>query len=56
MFRKLRKPDLWPIPEKCSGYSEDDLFDVIEFLFDYISKPVDGYYHSFTTGLFLVLN
>jgi hypothetical protein len=49
MFRKLRKPDLWPIPEKCSGYSEDDLFDVIEFLFDYISKPVDGYYHSYSS-------
>jgi len=49
MFRKLRKPDLWPIHEKCMGYSEDDLFDVIEFLFDYVSKPVDGYYHSYNS-------
>ena len=47
MLRKLRKPNLWPIQEKCLGYSEDDLFDVIEFLFDCISKPLDGYYHSF---------
>lgn len=46
MFRKLRKPDLWPIQDKCHSYSEDDLFDVIEFLFDFISKPVDGYFHS----------
>jgi len=43
----LRKMDLWPIEDRCSEYSEDDLFDVIEFLFDCVSKPIDGYYHSF---------
>jgi hypothetical protein len=32
MFIKLRKSDLWQIEEKCNNYSEDDLFDVIEFL------------------------
>jgi len=46
MFRKLRKPNLWPIDEKYLGYSEDDLFDVIEFLYDYVSKPVKGDFHS----------
>ncbi len=46
MFRKLRKPDLWPIHEQCTGYAEDDLFDVIEFLFDNVSKPVDGWFHQ----------
>lgn len=46
MFRNLRKPNLWPIQEKCHTYSEDDLFDVIEFLFDSISKPIDGDFHS----------
>lgn len=46
MLRRLRKPNLWPIQEKCQLYSEDDLFDVIEFLFDYISKPIDGYFHD----------
>jgi hypothetical protein len=47
MFRAIRKPDLWPIQEKCKSYSEDDLFDVIEFLYDHVSKPIDGYLHSY---------
>jgi hypothetical protein len=47
MFRAIRKPDLWPIQEKCKSYSEDDLFDVIEFLYDHVSKPIDGYCHSY---------
>jgi len=47
MLRKFRKPNLWPIHDKCAGYSEDDIFDVIEFLYDYISKPIDGFYHNF---------
>jgi hypothetical protein len=47
MLRKLRKANLWPIWDKCLDYSEDDLFDIIEFLYDYVSKPIDGYYHSF---------
>lgn len=46
MLHRLRKTDLWPIPENCLGYSEDDLFDVMEFLHDWVSKPVDGRYHS----------
>jgi hypothetical protein len=41
MLIKLKKPDLWPIEEKCNNYSEDDLFDVIEFLYDNVSKPID---------------
>lgn len=44
---KIRKTNLWPIEDKISFYSEDDLFDIIEFLNQYISKPVDGTYHSF---------
>jgi hypothetical protein len=47
MLRKLFKPNLWPINEKYTNYSEDDLFDVIEFLFDYISKPLEGYHHTY---------
>ncbi len=49
MFRKLRKRNLWPIHDKCTSYSEDDLFDVIEFLYDCVSKPihVDSEYHGF---------
>lgn len=40
MFLAIRKSDLWPIEEKCNNYSEDDLFDVIEFLYDCVSKPI----------------
>ncbi len=47
IVRKLRKEDLWPIPEKLPTYSEDDMFDVIEFLFDCASKPTDGIHHDY---------
>lgn len=47
LFCIIRKQSLWPIKEKCLEYSEDDLFDVIEFLFDHISKPTEGYNHSY---------
>jgi len=46
VFIALQKPDLWPIDKHFSDYSEDDIFDLIEFLFDHISKPIDGTYHS----------
>lgn len=48
MMRLIRKPGLWPIPKYIDGYSEDDAFDVIEFLCDWVSKPLDGIYHSFS--------
>lgn len=48
MLRKLRKPNLWPIDQKSEQYSEDDVFDVIEFLYDHISKPLDGYHHTYS--------
>ena len=43
MFLAIRKPDLYPVEEKCNNYSEDDLFDVIEFLYDCVSKHIHGY-------------
>ncbi len=48
MLYHLNKGDLWPIAEQLDGYSEDDLFSVIEFLFDHLSKPLDGQHHSFS--------
>jgi hypothetical protein len=42
----IRKRDLWPIRLHSGEYSEDDLFDMIEFLFQYVSKPILGDYHS----------
>ena len=47
IFTTLRKESLWPISFWASMYSEDDLFDMIEFLFDYVSAPVDGSLHSY---------
>ena len=40
MFKIFRRENLWPIQDKCSEYSKADLFDVIEFIYDYISKPI----------------
>jgi hypothetical protein len=48
MLLHLRKEFVWPFTEKFSGLSEDDLFDIIEFLHDHVSKPTDGYYHNFS--------
>lgn len=44
----LRKQNLTPIRQKIAFYEEDDLFDVIEFLFDHCTKPTDRYFHSFS--------
>lgn len=37
LYLKLRKKDLWPIWSKIDKYTEEDLFDIIEFCFDNIS-------------------
>lgn len=42
----IRKKGLWPIYTAAASYSEDDLFDVIEFLYQHVSKPIDGTYHN----------
>jgi len=47
MMLELHKENLWPILTKCLEYSEDDLFDIIEFLHDNVSRPTDGYFHSY---------
>lgn len=39
LFLELRKENLWPIEENIEKYSEDDLFDIMEFCFDNISIP-----------------
>lgn len=45
---KLRKTDLWPVHRKADTYSEDDLFDVLEFLYDHVSKPTHGGHHDYS--------
>ncbi|MEY4978860.1 MAG: hypothetical protein RLZZ352_1130 [Pseudomonadota bacterium] len=47
MLLTIRKTGLWPIHEKAQFYSEDDFFDVLEFLHLYVSKPIDGTMHSY---------
>lgn len=44
---KLRKSNMWPIGTECGRYKEDDLFDVVELLYDEVSKPTGGSYHSY---------
>jgi len=46
MLLTISKKGLWPIHKASPHYSEDDFFDVIEFLYQHISKPVDGTYHD----------
>ncbi|MFZ3008174.1 MAG: hypothetical protein WA047_18570 [Phenylobacterium sp.] len=46
MLFSLNKADLWPIDRQCAAYSEDDLFSVIEYLFDHVTKPIRGTLHS----------
>lgn len=53
MLLTIRKKNLWPISEYgltspfVQGYTEDDFLDVIEFLYQYVSKPIDGTMHSY---------
>ena len=39
LLRKVGKAGLWP-PQVGAEYSEDDLFDLIEFMFDCAGQPV----------------
>lgn len=46
MFVNLRKDNLYPIYKNLSNYTEDDFFDVVEFLHDHCSKGLNGHYHN----------
>lgn len=49
MESQIYKPaeTLWPIENRAEHYTKDDLFDVIEFLHEWVSKPTEGYYHGY---------
>jgi hypothetical protein len=47
MLFSLGKKGLWPVSHKWSSYSEEDLFSVVEFMFDHISKPLTGTIHQY---------
>ena len=42
----LRKDYLFPIWQQVDVYSEEDVFDVIEFLYDHCAKPTKRSYHD----------
>ena len=42
----VHKKNLWPIEKWSDKYSEDDFFDLTEFLFQHVSKPIDGQMHG----------
>jgi len=48
LLLELRKPDLWPVLEKLDSYTQDDLFDIIEFLHEHCSKPIERTFHSWS--------
>ncbi|MDR6582899.1 hypothetical protein HBH1_01167 [Herbaspirillum sp. BH-1] len=43
----IRKKNLYPVEDRALSYSEDDLFDVIEFLYQHVSAPVEGTMHNY---------
>jgi hypothetical protein len=43
----IRKKNLWPISKYAGSYNEDDFFDLLEFLYQHVSKPIRGHYHSY---------
>ncbi len=47
MLLTIRKKGLWPVRDKAAFYQEDDFFDVLEFLYQYVSKPIEGTMHSY---------
>jgi len=46
---ELRKRNLTPIRDRIKTYSEEDLFDIIEFLHEHCSKPTERHFHDFSS-------
>lgn len=46
LLLKLGKRSLWPVWQYEKYYSEEDIFDLIEFLYDHSAKGLEGDYHS----------
>jgi hypothetical protein len=47
VLMKTHKHHLWPIEDHIASLKEDDIFDLIELLFDQVSTGTEGEYHSF---------
>ena len=46
IYLQLGMDDIWPIENNIEDYDEPTLFTVIEFLYDYVSEPLDKWYHK----------
>ena len=46
IYTKLKMKNIWPIQENIENFDEPTLFTVIEFLYDYVSEPVNKTYHE----------
>lgn len=46
VFLNIRKENLFPVETKLKDYTEEDFFDVLEFLYDHCSKGLEGNYHE----------
>lgn len=45
IYMKLKLDSVWPIRKNIEKYDEATLFTVIEFLYDYVSEPVNKWQH-----------
>lgn len=52
LYVNLRKENLYPIEEHINKYSEEDFFDMVEFLYDHCSKVTYGYFKDVDTDSF----
>lgn len=46
LLLELRKTNLTPVLQKIDQYSEEDFFDMVEFLYDHCSKPTKRHWHD----------
>lgn len=46
LYVNFRKENLYPIEEFINEYSEEDFFDIVEFLHDHCSKVSHGYFYN----------
>lgn len=49
LLTRLWLPDLWPLRQKLLEADETVLFSAIELLYDCVSEPKDGHYHSWNS-------
>lgn len=46
IYDKIFYEQVWPVNEYYGNYTGDILFTMIEFLFDYVSEPINKWYHE----------